>query len=231
MHAREVKLVWPIHAFRHQIPAYQTSNGDDSEFIPIIECHKCGRVTSAPAAASIPDAAPPFGNNRTPPCNVLKTLSPDERCRHRPAKWMPSLDPYRNENWCEIADSGEADVDAAVGAAKADHFVFTTWEPLGVVAAITAWNSPLLLLTWKLAPGLAAGNTFVIKPSEYASASTVAFAELFDQAGFPPGVVNVICGTGQGVARHWLRILTSRKSPSRGLTPRGRPSTKPRRPT
>ena len=193
-------------------------------------------------------------------------------------KWMPSLDPYRNENWCEIPDSSEADVNAAVVAAKtafhslawanmsatargallrrigdlvasnaqllaelevrdngklinemliqlrtipqwfyyyggladkiegavlpidkSEHFVFTTWEPLGVVAAITAWNSPLLLLTWKLAPGLAAGNTFVIKPSEYASASTVAFVELFEQAGFPSGVVNVVCGTGQDV--------------------------------
>jgi aldehyde dehydrogenase (NAD+) len=82
---------------------------------------------------------------------------------------------------------------------KADHFVYTTWEPLGVVAAITAWNSPLLLLTWKLAPGLAAGNTFVVKPSEFASASTLACADLFEKAGFPPGVVNVVCGTGQSV--------------------------------
>ena len=193
-------------------------------------------------------------------------------------KWLPSLDPYRNENWCEIPDSNEADVNAAVDAAraafgsaawggisqtargvllrrlgdlitenaerlaelevrdngkllnemlaqlrnipqwfyyysgladkvegsvlpieKADHFVYTSWEPLGVVAAITAWNSPLLLLTWKLAPGLAAGNTFVVKPSEFASASTLAFAELFGEAGFPPGVVNVVCGTGQAV--------------------------------
>lgn len=193
-------------------------------------------------------------------------------------KWMPSLDPYRNENWCEIPDSGPEDVNAAVSAAKAafqspewadlsasargamlrrvgdlvaenanrlaelevrdngklinemlvqlktipqwfyyyggladkvegavlpierpDHFVYTSWEPLGVIAAITAWNSPLLLLTWKLAPGLAAGNTFVIKPSEFASASTVAFVELFEQAGFPPGVVNVLSGSGQGV--------------------------------
>jgi len=70
---------------------------------------------------------------------------------------------------------------------------------MGVVAAITARNSPLLLLTSKLAPGLAAGNTFVVKPSEYASASTVAFAELFGEAGFPASVVNVVCGTGQHV--------------------------------
>jgi aldehyde dehydrogenase (NAD+) len=191
---------------------------------------------------------------------------------------MPSLDPFRNENWCEIPDSDEADVNAAVKAARAafestawsaitptargallrrlgdlitenaqrlaelevrdngkllsemlvqlrtipqwyyyyagladkvegsvlpsdkpDHFVYTTWEPLGVIAAITAWNSPLLLLTWKLAPGLAAGNTFVIKPSEFASVSTLEFAELIAQAGFPPGVVNVVCGTGSAV--------------------------------
>lgn len=193
-------------------------------------------------------------------------------------KWLQSLDPYRNENWCEIPDSNETDVNTAVEAARAafvssawsgltatargallrrvgdlisenaerlaelevrdngklinemllqlryipqwfyyyggladkiegsvlpidksDHFVYTAWEPLGVVAAITAWNSPLLLLTWKLAPGLAAGNTFVVKPSEYASASTLAFAELFEKAGFPSGVVNVICGLGHSV--------------------------------
>ena len=188
-------------------------------------------------------------------------------------RWMASLDPYKNENWSEVPDSNEADVDAAVTAARAaflspewsgmsastrgallrrlgdlitqnaqklaeievrdngkllnemllqlryvpqwyyyyagladkiegsvlpidraDHFTYTTWEPLGVVAAITAWNSPLLLLTWKLAPGLAAGNTFVIKPSEHASASTLAFAELFAEAGFPSGVINAVCG-------------------------------------
>lgn len=204
-----------------------------------------------------------IGGKKTPPAS---------------GKWLPSLDPYRNEDWCEIPDSNEADVNAAVAAASAaftspawggltatargmllrklgdlitqnaqklaelevrdngklinemlvqlryipqwfyyyagladkieggvlpidkpDHFVYTTWEPLGVVAAITAWNSPLLLLTWKLAPGLAAGNTFVVKPSEFTSTSTLAFAELFEEAGFPPGVVNVVCGTGQGV--------------------------------
>jgi acyl-CoA reductase-like NAD-dependent aldehyde dehydrogenase len=73
-----------------------------------------------------------------------------------------------------------------------NYLVYTRKEPIGVVAAITPWNSPLLLLTWKLAPALAAGCTMVVKPSEHASASTVALAELFDQAGFPPGVVNVV---------------------------------------
>lgn len=77
---------------------------------------------------------------------------------------------------------------------KTGMHAYTRREPLGVVACITPWNSPLLLLTWKLAPALAAGNTVVVKPSEHASASTLAFVELFARAGFPPGVVNSITG-------------------------------------
>lgn len=77
---------------------------------------------------------------------------------------------------------------------KPGMFAFTRREPLGVVAAIVPWNSPLMLLTWKLAPLLAAGNTVVIKPSEHTSASALEFVKLFDQAGFPPGVVNTVTG-------------------------------------
>jgi len=73
---------------------------------------------------------------------------------------------------------------------------YTKHEPLGVVGLITAWNSPLLLLAWKLAAALAAGNTAVIKPSEFTSTSTLEFMKLFDEAGFPPGVVNVVTGLG-----------------------------------
>ncbi len=77
---------------------------------------------------------------------------------------------------------------------KAGMFAFTRHEPLGVVAAIVPWNSPLMLLTWKLAPLLAAGNTVVIKPSEHTSASTLEFVKLFEEAGFPAGVVNTVTG-------------------------------------
>ena len=82
---------------------------------------------------------------------------------------------------------------------KPNMFAYTKSEPLGVVAAIVPWNSPLLLLAWKLAPILAAGNTCVIKPSEHASASTLEFAKLFEEAGFPPGVVNTVTGMPMGV--------------------------------
>ncbi|MGR9459435.1 aldehyde dehydrogenase (plasmid) [Rhizobium leguminosarum] len=77
---------------------------------------------------------------------------------------------------------------------KPGMFAFTRHEPIGVIAAIVPWNSPLMLLTWKLAPLLAAGNTVVIKPSEHTSASTLEFVKLFEQAGFPPGVVNTVTG-------------------------------------
>lgn len=76
---------------------------------------------------------------------------------------------------------------------------FTREEPLGVVAAITPWNSPLMLATWKLAPALAAGNTVVWKPSEFSSISAFAFGQLFEKAGFPSGVVNIVTGYGSEV--------------------------------
>lgn len=75
-----------------------------------------------------------------------------------------------------------------------DVFDYVSNEPLGVVALITPWNSPLLLLSNKLAPALAAGNTVVIKPSEHASATTLEFCRLVEKAGFPKGVINVVTG-------------------------------------
>ncbi len=82
---------------------------------------------------------------------------------------------------------------------KPDTFNYTRYEPVGVVACIIPWNSPLLLAAWKLAPALAAGNTVVLKPSEYTSASLLEFMNLIEQAGFPPGVVNVVTGFGAEV--------------------------------
>jgi acyl-CoA reductase-like NAD-dependent aldehyde dehydrogenase len=83
-------------------------------------------------------------------------------------------------------------------------FDFTRREPMGVCVLITAWNSPIGLLTNKLAPALAAGNCVVVKPSEHASATTLEFANLLREAGFPPGVVNVVTGD-QRVGKALLR--------------------------
>ncbi len=76
------------------------------------------------------------------------------------------------------------------------HMTYTRHEPLGVIGMITPWNSPLMLLAWKLAPALAAGNTAVLKPSEFTSVSALRFAELACEAGLPKGVLNVVTGTG-----------------------------------
>ena len=72
--------------------------------------------------------------------------------------------------------------------------------PLGVVAAIVPWNYPLLLLIWKIAPALAAGNTVVIKPASYTPWTTLGLAEIFNH--FPRGVVNIVSGSGAEDSAH-----------------------------
>ena len=79
---------------------------------------------------------------------------------------------------------------------KPDMFVFTKREPLGVVAAVVPWNSQLFLSAIKIGPALAAGNTVVLKPSEHASVPMLEFGQLFEKAGIPPGVVNIVTGHG-----------------------------------
>ncbi len=82
---------------------------------------------------------------------------------------------------------------------------YTVREPVGVVAAITPWNFPLLLACWKIAPALAAGNTVIVKPSEYTSLSILRFVEIAEHAGVPPGVLNVLTGpadVGAALVRH-----------------------------
>jgi acyl-CoA reductase-like NAD-dependent aldehyde dehydrogenase len=75
------------------------------------------------------------------------------------------------------------------------HFILR--EPLGVVGAITPWNYPLLMATWKIAPALAAGNTVVLKPAEQSPMSAARLAEIFIEAGGPSGVFNVVNGLGE----------------------------------
>jgi aldehyde dehydrogenase (NAD+) len=107
-----------------------------------------------------------------------------------------------------LADKVEGSVPAMD---KPDVLNYTRHEPLGVCACITPWNSPLLLLAWKAAPALAAGNTLVIKPSEFTSASTLEFARLSLEAGLPPGVVNVVTGFGAEVGEPLVRHPRVRK--------------------
>lgn len=82
---------------------------------------------------------------------------------------------------------------------KTNFLVYTLREPIGVVGAITPWNSPLLLTTFKLAPALAAGCTFVHKPASATPCSALELAKLFEEADFPRGVYNVVTGSGTTV--------------------------------
>lgn len=81
-----------------------------------------------------------------------------------------------------------------------DHRVH--YDPLGVVANITPWNFPLHILTWKLAPAIATGNCVVAKPSELTPLTAFMFCELVREAGFPPGVINMIHGKGDVIGDH-----------------------------
>ncbi|MGI8775007.1 MAG: aldehyde dehydrogenase family protein [Actinomycetota bacterium] len=99
--------------------------------------------------------------------------------------------------------------DVDVPLAAAHFFYYAGWadkleyafpgrraEPLGVAAQVIPWNFPLLMLAWKIAPALATGNTVVLKPAETTSLTALLFAEICDQVGLPPGVVNIVTGAG-----------------------------------
>ena len=85
-------------------------------------------------------------------------------------------------------------------------FCYTRHEPIGVIGQIIPWNFPILLQAWKLAPALATGNTVVLKPSAHTPLTALRIGELIVEAGFPPGVVNILPGygstTGMAIARH-----------------------------
>ncbi|PNG18697.1 aldehyde dehydrogenase family protein [Streptomyces cahuitamycinicus] len=87
-----------------------------------------------------------------------------------------------------VVDAGSTDIHSVV-----------VHEPVGVCAMITPWNYPLLQASWKIAPALAAGNTFVIKPSEITPMTTIAVIELLVEAGLPAGVANIVTGPGHSV--------------------------------
>ncbi|MGZ5482831.1 MAG: aldehyde dehydrogenase family protein, partial [Pyrinomonadaceae bacterium] len=76
------------------------------------------------------------------------------------------------------------------------NFVYTVKQPLGVVACVTPWNFPVAIPTWKIAPALVAGNTVVFKPATLTPATAVRIVQIFEEAGIPPGVLNLVLGSG-----------------------------------
>lgn len=107
--------------------------------------------------------------------------------------------PRAAHNFRFFADYARLVEDESIPVATGHH-VYTRYEPAGVAAAISPWNFPLMLATWKVAPALAFGNTVVLKPAEQAPASCLRLGELAVEAGFPEGVLNVVQGFGPGEA-------------------------------
>ena len=103
------------------------------------------------------------------------------------------------ECWYYYAGMADKLEGMSVPIGKPNVTAFTTREPIGVVAAITAWNSPLWFIAVKCAPALAAGCSVVVKPSEFASVGSLEFAALAAEAGIPAGVFNVVTGLGADV--------------------------------
>jgi acyl-CoA reductase-like NAD-dependent aldehyde dehydrogenase len=87
----------------------------------------------------------------------------------------------------------------ALPSGSPNTMIYTSREPFGVVAAITPWNFPIAIPTWKLAPALLAGNAAVLKPAELTPRTAVHLAEVLEEAGLPPGVLNVVHGSGSVV--------------------------------
>jgi aldehyde dehydrogenase (NAD+) len=95
---------------------------------------------------------------------------------------------YHHAGWAQLQDQELAD-----------------FEPMGVIGQIIPWNFPLLMLAWKIAPAIAAGNTVILKPAEYTSLTALCFAEICRDVGLPEGVVNIVTGdgkTGEALVNH-----------------------------
>lgn len=118
-----------------------------------------------------------------------------------------------------VADKLQGEV---IPAQNPDFLIYTRHEPVGVVGAIVPWNSPLSLLMWKFAPLLAAGCTLVVKPSEYTPVTALELARRTEEAGLPPGVLNVVTGRSAElgtalVAHSGVRQVAFTGSPSVGI--------------
>ncbi|XP_034098856.1 cytosolic 10-formyltetrahydrofolate dehydrogenase-like [Drosophila albomicans] len=131
-----------------------------------------------------------------------------------------SIDAWRYfAGWCDKIQGNTIPVNPA---RPNNVLTFTRKEPIGVCGLVTPWNYPLMMLSWKMAACIAAGNTCLIKPAQTCPLTALKFAELTVQAGFPPGVINVLPGkgsdAGQAVADHKL----VRKLGFTGSTPIGK---------
>ena len=112
--------------------------------------------------------------------------------------------PYASDHFRFFAGAARVLEGRSAGEYMADHTSWIRREPIGVVGQVTPWNYPLMMMIWKIAPALAAGNTIVLKPSDTTPASSTLLAEICQEF-LPPGVLNVVCGdrdTGRALVAH-----------------------------
>jgi gamma-glutamyl-gamma-aminobutyraldehyde dehydrogenase len=129
--------------------------------------------------------------------NVERFALLDTLCMGKPINDMVTIDvPAAAKNFAYFGELVDK-IDGTVTATAADAFHYILREPLGVVGCIVPWNYPLLMAAWKVAPALAAGNSVVLKPAEQSPLSGLLMAQLFVEAGGPPGVFNVVNGLGE----------------------------------
>src|ERR1700681_686896 len=129
--------------------------------------------------------------------NTEKFSLLDTLCMGKPITDMVTIDvPAAARNFAYFGELIDK-IDGTVTATAKDAFHYILREPLGVVGCIVPWNYPLLMAAWKVAPAFAAGNSVVLKPAEQSPLSGLLMAQLFIEAGGPPGVFNVVNGLGE----------------------------------
>lgn len=131
-----------------------------------------------------------------------------------------SIDAFRYfAGWCDKIQGKTIPISHA---RPSKNLTFTKREPIGVCAIITPWNYPLMMLAWKMSACLAAGNTVVLKPAMVTPLTSLKFAELVVKAGFPPGVVNILPGSGSVIGEALSSHPFVRKVGFTGSTPVGK---------
>ena len=176
---------------------FETHNPATGELLGTISQAGKTEVDAAVSAAraALPEWSSSPGHVRA---RYLYAIARQVQKHHRLLSVLETLD-----NGKPIRETRDADVPLVArhfyhhaGWAQLFDETFPGYGPVGVCGQVIPWNFPLLMLAWKIAPALAAGNTIVLKPAEFTSISALAFAAICDSIGLPPGVVNIVTGDG-----------------------------------
>jgi aldehyde dehydrogenase (NAD+) len=178
--------------------SFASRNPANGETLAQLEQASGDTVNAAVIAANVAQEnwARRSGHDRA---RVLYALARQVQKHHRLFAVLETLD-----NGKPIRESRDIDIPLVIrhfyhhaGWAQLANSELSDYEPVGVIGQVIPWNFPLLMLAWKIAPALAAGNTVVLKPAEYTSLTALLFAEICQDAGVPPGVINIITGDGR----------------------------------